>query len=428
MHILILRFIFKLLTCSLPLIFQITSLGQVKKYNLLDSVILSNSYTLKLDKESLTGNAVPFLLKEIENTQFVILGEEHNIAEIPLFTEKLFMLIHDKFGFNYFATEQDPVMIEKISMKPYRGNLDSINKLAVRYLKGFTFISDEELEMLAGIGKKSTAKYKPIWGCEQAFGVTHILDELKKNAKTKEQHNAIRLFQVESFEKERERDLARHHYMAEAGKKGKIDSLKKAFLSSNNKRTDYLIEAIEMSDSIYSLFKKSEQGDPGERYYNNLVREQYMKKLFSWNYNAAYAKEKKAPKVLFKYGQLHLYKGLNPLNILSLGNFISEFANSSGTSSFSIYMQVHRDTSSKAAIKDFANLAFLLPFANLSATNNWTLIDLRPLRPFYRIGALNDLIDKNQILNFRTLIFGYDCLLLFGNGKRATFSIANVPY
>ena len=43
---------------------------------------------------------------------------------------------------------------------------------------GVTFISDQELEMLAAIGGYSSTDVDVIWGCDQAAGVTHTLDQL----------------------------------------------------------------------------------------------------------------------------------------------------------------------------------------------------------------------------------------------------------
>ena len=52
-------------------------------------------------------------------------------------------------------TEQGPVMMELMSRAPVRGSEQSINELAQRYPTGVTFNSDEELKMLADIGRIS---------------------------------------------------------------------------------------------------------------------------------------------------------------------------------------------------------------------------------------------------------------------------------
>lgn len=405
-------------------VFIVKSSAQIGNIgNLLDSLISSNSYSIKLENNKLSGGGAKFLLSETRNSQFVFIGEEHNTLDIPAFTSALFLLLHSEHGFNYFTTEQDPVMMRKISHLPYRGNVDSVHALAKRYLNGFTFISDQELKMLATIGRMSSAK-EPIWGCEQAFGVSHILDVILQLHPTLPVRQDILAILKEARDNEATRDLSKSHFISD----GKIASrIGKLRIKNKDPHIEYLLQTIQISDSIYTLFKKSVLGDPQTRYYNNLIREQYMKALFKKNYDAAERTDHKTPKVLFKYGQQHLYKGLNPLNILSFGNYLSEFATSNTRESFSIYTALYQDSTNRNSIINNPGLRFLTPFLKASLAE-WTLIDLRPLRPFFRSGSLNRYVSDDQVQGFKSLIFGFDSLLLFGKGTKASFMITGVNY
>src|SRR5205085_3854881 len=180
----------------------------------LQSQLAPHTYAIALDHGRLTGPGADLLLAAAAKAQFVGIGEEHNNFYIPAVATALFRTLHEKHGFDYFADEQDPVMMRTVSGAPVRGDAGRIRALAQRYKHGFTFISDQELQMLADIGGMSKGKGRPIWGCEQAFGVTHILDQLTGRAKTAGQKRLVASLRPEAESQEVVRDLAKGgHYM-----------------------------------------------------------------------------------------------------------------------------------------------------------------------------------------------------------------------
>ncbi len=144
-----------------------------------ETLLNTHSYSIALQEGELSGPGADLILNEASAAQFVALGEEHYNAIIPDITTALFASLHERYGYQFFMTEQDPVMMETISRSPARGDLAKIHALAQSYPMGFTFNSDEELKMLADIGRISTTRDDPIWGCDQAAAVTHILDQLQ---------------------------------------------------------------------------------------------------------------------------------------------------------------------------------------------------------------------------------------------------------
>jgi len=121
-------------------------------------------------------------------------------------------------------------------------------------------------------------------------------------------------------------------------------------------------------------------------------------------------------KLLFKFGDWHLYKGVNPLGQRDLGNFIAETAEGSGAASLHILVLgaqgVHatfggyskplgRAPFTMSEDKDYR--WFAAAAANQAPGGGWTLFDLRPLR--HR--RLKDLDP-----DWRRVLDGYDLLVV----------------
>src|SRR5712692_5330284 len=101
------------------------------------AVASASRHPLELKDGRLPGEGFDFLMKELETSQLVVLGEEHNTAEIPPFTAALFRALHDRLGYQYFAEEQDPLIMERASTKPARGNKAALEELAEKYRYAF---------------------------------------------------------------------------------------------------------------------------------------------------------------------------------------------------------------------------------------------------------------------------------------------------
>jgi hypothetical protein len=401
----------------------------------LSEALHKNSHEIRLQGGELTGDGRSYLVKVTHGAQFVALGEEHNNIDIPPFTVALFRLLHQSEGFQYLALEQDPVMMQRVSEPPVRGDRAAITALAVRYLFGFTFDSDQELTMLAQVGALASGKGRPIWGCDQAFGVTHILDELLAYA-TDRNRAELETLRSQAAQVEATRDLRKNTFMQSEVVMAAIPSLRAAFPDARSQRGTDLVETIAKSSEIYSYYMAGERGEVPGYYSNNAVREDYMKGRFLAEYHFAEQRDGKPPKVLLKFGQYHLYRGLSPTHVPSLGNFVSDFARSKENGFLSIYIIPlgAADAPGGTGYLPFAGnerSKFLKPFAPLADSSRWVLLDLRPFRegPYYRAlgDAAPDLTD-DQRQDLRRVVYGYDALLLIGRSSPATHEATHVTY
>ena len=146
---------------------------------LLDSLVSANARPLSMDRGRLQGAGAEWLLSQAAHAQFLAIGEEHNVVEIPELVTALLTDLEPRAGYRYVALEQDPVAMRAVSAPPMRGRADSLVAYARRYPHAFTFVSDQELAMVADIGRIAKGRGNAVWGLDQSFGVTHALDRLR---------------------------------------------------------------------------------------------------------------------------------------------------------------------------------------------------------------------------------------------------------
>ena len=385
--------------------------GQDPGARLLESVVKANSMVLHLENGSLKGAGAAFLLDEAARSQFVALGEEHNTTEIPELTTALFRALQGN-GFEYVADEQDPVTLRMASAKPARGNRDSLVAFARKYPSAFTFVSDQELTMLADLGAASRGRGNALWGCDQAFGVTHILDRLIPLLQKPEARTLAMALRDKARDKEGVRNLEKFHYMSEVPKSDELAGLERVAAASAGSEAAFLIQALVVSDRVYRNYRE-------KNYYDNgYEREEYMKQRFLEEYRRAQTADGRAPKVILKFGHWHLFRGQGPSNLQTLGNFVSEFAIANGSRSFHVAIYPFGDSGGYGDIKSWKpSTAFLL--AAGSSASQWTIVDVRPLRAVYR--QVTEKMSAEERDSFRRTVFGFDAVLYVGHMRPATY-------
>jgi hypothetical protein len=379
----------------------------------LDSLIQSNHSTFAIGKDSLTGPSVSILKKEFRNTQFVLIGENHNTAEIPDFTTKLFSILNKDLGFKYVALEQDPITMRHISMDGRGRDLSYLKDKLTKYPNAFTFNSDQEIEMLSSIINISKNK-NAVWGCDQAFGVANAIEDLRLFKRSKEIDSlysfALRYDSIRS---------SANHFIAQDNNRKFLADIQNRYADIKDEHAQFIIYSLLKSNSIYSKFLNK------NKYESRFEREQYMKERFTEEYNQE-LKGHSLPKVLLKFGNAHLIYGFNEgSNVISLGTFVSELSKFNGQKTVSLNTLILRKDGSNWDLSNYPTAKHLLLFTKHCDTTTSHLIDLRPIRPFFYRGALNKEIQDELKADFEKLIFGFDFLVFIGNGRTAGFTIRN---
>jgi hypothetical protein len=369
------------------------------------------------DGKRLSGPGADKLLQAAAESQFLIVIEPHNDHATPKVTSALFRTLHERHGFNYVAIEQDPFGMEAASAAGRRGRIDRIAEHARAYPYSYTFSTDEELQLLADAGRISTGRWNPVWGFDQVFGATLLLEELRGLAEPGAARAAVdRLYEEarakESIrDKEGFRDQAKGHMLTsdELGILTRLVEIRALMAPLPGSRAAQLIEALGSSAEIYSYYDPNPPVDASgtpRGLLNNSVREELMKRTFMQDYRMAEAADGTIPKVVVKAGYYHTVRGLSDGSVFTLGTFLQEFAISNRSKAVSVQVLALREwwpTWEKIE----QPYRTLLPSR---AMDRATLVDLRPLRAHIHAGRSFGLKDA-EFLQLRQLVFGVDFAL-----------------
>lgn len=372
----------------------------------LDSLLSAHSYDITLEEGKLGGSGRDFLVEASRGAQFFAIAEEHNVRELNQLTSALFAELNRAHGFNYLALEQGSVIASWMGNRDRRGDLDAILDLARRYPLAPTFATDEELRLVADIGKLSSARTNPIWGVDQEFGILHILERLATLAPDQEALREVERLAADAraYELDRSGEL---HYLAQVARPQDFERLPQLFRTAPGSESRMLIEALLRTVRIYHNFALSQEGLP-TGYENGREREESMKLRFMEQYRAAEEAGDSIPRVLAKLGHWHIYRGIYRANVPTFGNFLSEFSLSNGGHTFVLSTYVVDSP------EEWRNSGS--PIARAAGGGVYTVLDLRPLRPLAHQNRIADLSD-----GLKQVLFMADAALVIRGGVTGTY-------
>jgi hypothetical protein len=386
-----------------------------------EELLNANTFPIVLDDAAIDGPGADLIFRLAHDAQFVALGEEHNNFYIPAISTAIFAQLHERVGFGYFMTEQDPVMMELMSRPPARGEIEQVNSLAQRYPMGVTFSSDEELEMLAAIGGLSDADMDVIWGCDQAAGVTHTLDQLALEIEDDELRSLVLEKRDVAAEAERTRNFETGHIISAAAPEW-FAGLEDAIDPEPGSRAAWLLDVLINGNTVFGFYKRGEQGLVPGYYENNRYREEHLKDLCLNKYRQA-ERFDDYPKALMKFGSWHLYQGLSPTRIHTIGDFFATVARFNGFDFLSInFVSLPEDPA--ASMKQ---IGYAWPFIEHLDPAEFAVVDLRPFRHYRNRRMLEEHAGESWATehkyDFTRLVYGYDLLFFVGSTTPATFDV-----
>jgi hypothetical protein len=279
----------------------------------------------------------------------------------------------------------------------------------------------EENALLSRCAQAAGTTPLRLWGIDQEFmGASKLI--LTRILETNPGQHATEATERLLNENEREDAEATVHpdsggqSFTIAARDEDFEKLKKLLQGEGNQTSQDLIEALIQTHHIYGL------NHAGRYYESNRQRALLMKSQFERKYVEAQRAGIEAPKVLFKFGLYHMYRGFNPLNSLEIGNHVAELAEGRGTKS--VHIMIFAARGSQLAFKgarqlfeprdfnqidgDGASLSFLKPMVDNLTGSGWTLFDLRELRKNIH------LVDSAKL---RQVILGFDLLVVIPEAK-----------
>ncbi|AHM61613.1 hypothetical protein D770_16795 [Flammeovirgaceae bacterium 311] len=391
--------------------------------SLLIELLKQHRYKVSLSNGTLEGEGAQWLKKEAADAQFILIGEDHGLAQPPQLTAAVFKMLHPA-GFRYFVSETGPSSIKLLTPMVAGKDQHSLVSFFRQHPMAFAFYPmQEEAQMLKEILQTTRYAENTVWGIDQEFIMSPgaYLHHLAKQKWGKESRlvleQYVRRTDAEMKDALETKDFSKLSMQTLTAEDFEI--LRTAVKSKPEAVS--IINNLERSQEIYQLF-----GTSG--YTSNLVRIQLMKDNLMKHYRQAQAAGNAIPRAVFKFGATHMYRGQSFLGFYDIGNLASELAASNGMTSLHILIAGNGGTvnnwrlindvstqkspySGKEALKELG----ISPLYSLMDKKEWQLIDLEPAREMIYNGRI-----KNINQQLRKIIWGYDAILLIPEVSAST--------
>jgi hypothetical protein len=367
------------------------------------ATLLQNRYSLSVRNGQFSGTGAQVLQSAIAQSRFVLLGENHGLAQNPGFAEAICSGA-GRERFQTMAVEEGPLAAAEL--EPWVRRQDGLAQLTA-FEQQFPnslniYGAREEFQMLQRCARAAEREFH-LWGLNQealgagGFMLSRIIQRgvrgdaaqamrqlLQNNddadRKVRQTGNLFELFMISADAQ----DLARAAALLQKEGSPESQSLFKS-----------LIESHEINRV------------PPSEFGNARRRERLMKTLFAAAYARAVTTAPVPPRVLLKFGAFHVYRGRNPVHGSGLGNYVAEFAEGIGAQSLHI-----RLTPVNGSGPVEPGSRFLRSLSSHLLQTDWTMFDLRPLRQDFN--ALAGAMDRDVA----TLVFGIDILVIVPEGTR----------
>ena len=384
--------------------------------------LLQNRYALSVHSGQLSSAGAEVLQSAIAQSRFVLLGEDHGVAQTPQFWTAVCNAAGPE-RFHTMAVEEGPLVaaeLERWARRP-----DGLAQL-VAFEKTFpesinVFNAREEFDMLQQCARVGQNEFR-LWGLNQEmFGAAGlVLSRVLANRVGQEGRPAMQQLLEKNNEAYRR-----------AVQSGSIFDL--FMIAADDKELAggaalLLKDGSPEARSLFGSLVESHEinrTSPAE-YGSARRRERLMKTLFAANYMRAATTAAAPPKVLLKFGAYHVYRGLNPVHGSGIGNYVAEFAEGQGARSLHIRLMavkgaypIHPKVGQPAQLRPFnredeSGSRYLQSMFSNLLRSDWTMFDLRPLRQDLNApgGAINP--------DLATLVLGYDILVMVPEGTPST--------
>ncbi|GGG17950.1 hypothetical protein GCM10011344_18230 [Dokdonia pacifica] len=349
--------------------------------------------TFSIQDSIFQGKGWTTLLKEIEKSGNVLIGESHFTKEIPYFTSQ----IATHHFFDNFIFEIDPFSAAILEDKIKNLNASGLEAYYKTYGENFSFYASKpEYELLKQLAKAGTS----FIGTDQIIkiGDRLIFSELAsetKNETAKVIFNRIVTKSAKYYDAFLE-DTSKDFYIETKEFLNDLEALSSLDLSEKEKKC---IAAFYTTVKIFNTDDHSFRID--------VMKHQLMNRYDDWGV--------RGKKNLFKYGAVHAPKGESLLRIYDIGNLVNNISDSHFDTSLHI-MIVGMTGTSGAPFKGFPpqNVSYekgmLQPislFFNAVKGDQWHCFDTRPIWKAYLRGELT--IKSTMI---KRILKGYDYVII----------------
>lgn len=319
----------------------------------------------------------------MQDMQFLLVGEQHGIVEVGTFTSALIKAAQP-LGFQYFCFETDPFIAAKLE-ELVRAGKPALEAFVKAFPLSIPFYDNhEDFQMLRAALDGASDQQAVFWGVDQVFAAAprylfQRLSEIAPNQPAKEL--ALDYLQKGKAALQAVMKTGDFDQMILNQLEAKdFQGLLAAFGKEEGSESTKIIDGLKKTQEIYAAWYA------GQYHQNNLIRSQLMKKQFLSYYRAA-EKQQPKPKVIFKFGATHTYRGLSYYQVFDLGNLISELADMNEMGSLHIHFSGIKGKagSSFQGVQTYDSQKDIAPeiwaaIADRAKGEDWIMIDMRPLR------------------------------------------------
>lgn len=393
--------------CTLPVVAQTQTLA---------SGLVAARSTIFIQNGTLAGSGLQVLTTALDQAKFVAIGEDHFTQQIPLFATAVCREMAPK-GLTSLALETSPAAAAFVTRTLGTANRrEQMAELQRRFPWSIAFLNvQEENDFVENCFEATPGKNLAIWGLDQDFegSAGWTLERMMQSSPGPKSRAAIAVMQhdeqaagMEAVKTGNDAKLylfsSTDAQMQSAGAAIKVDGTPSA---------QKMFEGMEQSRDIY---KKQLINPP----IANLDRITLLDQAFLANYHAA-SQSPSSQRILVKLGDTHMYRGMNEMHQLNLGDFLAELANGEGAQSLHImvlgvegehvtYGPYGKPPVHFQAVTDQdASYRWLKAAVDarseVAPDGPWTMYDLRQLR-YRRLEGLTP--------DWERVIYGYDFLVL----------------
>ncbi|SHF33344.1 hypothetical protein [Pedobacter caeni] len=389
--------------------FAISSQAQTKDSLSLNSLIKKN--TFNYNNGEFKGPGWDILKKEIQKVQFLMIGEQHGEAEIPVFTGKVAEILKPKA----FVVEIDPYSAKRL--KKVTANLAGDTEHFRKWPYDLSFFSwDAEMKL----ARKLIADKVDIWGLNEIAFMSNGLffEELSAVSKIPANKKLAIQKSIEYGNHDRllYTDIIKNWTNLSYYKMtpGSIDTLLYTFRNDNSQSKRMLLD-----------LKASRPMLDG----NHEVRLNLMKKNMM-NYVSSYIGKDSIniPNLLFKFGANHVARTNDVNGYFEIGNLADHLAAAAGKKTLHILIfgkngtwndmrSIDNSISVKPYnVKEDPDLKVFKSFYDQVNDQEWAVFDLRPIGRAIENGKLKEI--DSRVSDF---VKSFDLMVLFGTVTGSKF-------
>ena len=289
---------------------------------------LQNLHPIRFDGRTASGPGWDLVVAESRAAEFVLLGEEHGLAELPPFAAALFSSLRTA-GFDSLGIEVSPPIAEELDLAA-RAGLGGIEAYVKSNPPGPAFYFwRPEAELLAAVRGAVPRNRQAIWGLDyEVTGDRRLIARLRAKAPAPARPALDALDRASAAAWETWRNTHNPGALFTfSGDPALVRAVRTAW-TRPDADVDAILTTLEETLEINRLYGRN--GWESNERRSRLMRSNLVRRL---NAEAAHGRKSK---VLFKMGETHMMRGVSTTGSFDVGTLIHEAAALRGGKAFSM--------------------------------------------------------------------------------------------